>query len=173
MNESIQARVRIRVQQEDFDPAREILTLESQTAGRAGAVVSFTGLARERTREEGQEAFPVERITLEHYPGMTEHSLQEIAERAVGRWELESALVIHRYGELRPGDRIVLVAAASAHRDAAFEACRYMVDTLKTEAPFWKRESGPRGTRWVEAKASDSQARERWETPKEIGRSRP
>lgn len=166
-------RVDVRVQLEGFDPGQELAVLEKETFGSAGAIVSFTGLAREFTREEGPDSFPVERITLEHYPGMTERSLREIAQRALARWELDRALIIHRYGEMHPGDRIVLVAAVSAHRNAAFEACRFMVDYLKTEAPFWKRESGPRGTRWVEAKASDSQARERWENPPENRRSRP
>ena len=145
----------IRVQQADFDPGAET---EAMRSGGTGAVVSFVGIARDFS-----DAFPVERITLEHYPGMTERSLDAIARQALDRWSLHGLRIIHRFGDLLPGDRIVLVAAASAHRDAAFDACRFVVDYLKTEAPFWKRESGAQGSRWVAAKESDDRALDRWQ----------
>jgi molybdopterin synthase catalytic subunit len=144
----------IRVQSEDFDPAAHI---EAMRGGACGAVVSFVGVARDMS-----EGFPVERITIEHYPGMTEKSLQQIVDAARARWRLLDARVIHRYGTLAPGERIVLVVTASAHRDAAFDACRYIVDHLKTRAPFWKHESGSAGGRWVEAKEFDEQALGHW-----------
>jgi molybdopterin synthase catalytic subunit len=144
----------IRVQEADFDPGQETDALRGRNTG---AVLSFVGVAREFS-----ESFSVERITLEHYPGMTERCLEDIARQALARWNLQAVRIIHRYGELLPGDRIVLVAVASTHRDAAFDACRFLVDFLKTEAPFWKRESGQGGARWVEAKQSDDQARDRW-----------
>jgi len=144
----------IRVQQADFDPGVEIEALRGRSTG---AVVSFVGIARDFS-----EAFPVATITLEHYPGMTERSLQAIARQALDRWNLLGLRIIHRFGDLGPGDRIVLVATASAHRDAAFDACRFVIDYLKTEAPFWKRESGSQGARWVDAKESDDTARARW-----------
>jgi molybdopterin synthase catalytic subunit len=150
------AGVRIQVQLHDFDPGTEIEALRTASAG---AVVSFVGIARDLSG-----AFAVERITLEHYPGMTQRSLENIVRKAMARWSLGGVRLIHRYGELSPGDRIVLVATASTHRDAAFDACRFIVDYLKTEAPFWKRESGGAGARWVDARDSDQRARERWET---------
>ena len=147
----------IRVQEADFDPGQETDALRGRSTG---AVLSFVGVAREFS-----ESFSVERITLEHYPGMTERCLEDIGRQALARWNLQAVRIIHRYGELLPGDRIVLVAVASTHRDAAFDACRFLVDFLKTEAPFWKRESGQGGVRWVEAKQSDDQARDRWLVP--------
>lgn len=161
MAEGAPAAVLVRVQEADFDPGREIEALRGRSTG---AVVSFVGIAREFS-----DAFAVERITLEHYPGMTERCLEDIGRRALARWNLLAVHIIHRHGELLPGDRIVLVATASTHRDAAFEACRYVVDFLKTEAPFWKREAGQGGARWVEAKQSDDQARERWRDPSAPG----
>ena len=126
----------VRVQQEDFDTGRE---LESLTRGRTdvGAVASFTGLVR-----ASNDGSPVSRMTLEHYPGMTEKRLAEIEAEARSRWPLESVLIIHRYGKLEPGDRIVLVATTSAHRQAALESCAFLIDWLKTKAPFWKLEEG-------------------------------
>jgi len=144
----------IRVQQQDFDPGAEIEALRSAAAG---AIVSFVGIARELS-----DGFPVDRITLEHYAGMTERSLEEIVRQARARWNLLGVRLIHRFGELRPADRIVLVATASSHREHAFDACRFLIDYLKTQAPFWKQESGPMGSRWVEARASDERARESW-----------
>lgn len=136
----------IRVQTEDFDPGVELEQLRARCAGKAGAVVSFTGLVRDLN-----EGDAISQLTLEHYPGMTEKALGDIEAHALERWNLEAALIIHRVGPLSPNDRIVFVAAASAHRKDAFSACEYMIDTLKTEAPFWKQEDTPAGKRWVEA----------------------
>ena len=145
----------VRVQQGDFDPGAEVEALRSS---RTGAIVSFVGVAREFSG-----AAAVDRIHLEHYPGMTERSLQDIAEQALARWDLQHVGIVHRFGELLAGDRIVLVVTAAAHRDPAFDACRFVIDYLKTQAPFWKRESGRSGERWVEAKASDERAAARWQ----------
>jgi molybdopterin synthase catalytic subunit len=146
----------IRVQREDFDPGHEIAAL---TQGRSdiGGVTSFIGLVREMAGGEKITA-----MTLEHYPGMTERQLEAIEAQARKRWPLDAVLIIHRYGELKPGERIVLVATASSHRDAAFDACRFLIDWLKTKAPFWKQEATAAGARWVEAKDSDDQAAARW-----------
>ena len=104
-------------------------------------------------------------MTLEHYPGMTESAIRKIIEEAQGRWQVMDCVVIHRYGELKPTDQIVLVAVASAHRGDAFAACEFIMDYLKTRAPFWKKEHGPQGARWVEARASDDEAAGRWQDP--------
>ncbi len=146
----------IRVQREDFDIGEEIAAL---TRGKAtiGGVTSFVGLVRDMAGGE-----KISGMTLEHYPGMTEKQLAEIEAEAHRRWPLDAVLIVHRYGPLKPGDRIVLVATASAHRDAAFDACRFLIDWLKTKAPFWKLEETGTGARWVEAKASDDAAAERW-----------
>ncbi len=146
----------IRVQHEDFDIGAES---EALTANRTdiGAVVSFTGLVRELT---GSAA--ISSMELEHYPGMTERELAAIEAQAHARWPLQASLIIHRVGLLRPGDRIVLVLTASAHRGAAFAAAEFLMDYLKTRAPFWKREDGPGGARWVDARESDGKAAERW-----------
>jgi molybdopterin synthase catalytic subunit len=140
----------IRVQQEDFDIGAEIARL---TAGRTdiGAIVTFTGTVRD---QDGA----VEAMTLEHYPGMTERELARIEAEAHARWPLQASLIVHRYGTLKPGDTIVLVVTASEHRDAAFDAAKFLMDYLKTSAPLWKRETGPEGSRWVEASASDGLA---------------
>lgn len=144
--------IEVRVQAEDFDPGVEIARLH---AGRddIGAVASFVGLVR------GGE---VAAMTLEHYPGMTERQLRAVADEAAARWPLQALIVVHRHGRLVPGDRIVLVAAASPHRAAAFEACAFLMDWLKTQAPFWKREETADGSRWVEAQADDDAAAARW-----------
>ena len=146
----------IRVQREDFDPGRE---LEALTAGnhKVGGLAMFVGLVRDMAQGEAVGA-----MTLEHYPGMTEKMLAEIEQEARARWPLEASLVIHRYGRLEPGERIVMVACASAHREAALEACSFLIDWLKTKAPFWKLEEGPAGTKWVEARTSDETAARRW-----------
>jgi molybdopterin synthase catalytic subunit len=146
----------IKVQQEDFDVGAE---LQALSAGKhnVGGITSFVGLVRDLS--DGSD---VKRMTLEHYPGMTEQALQEIEAEARRRWPLEAVTIIHRYGPLAPGDRIVLVAVASAHREAAFAACHFLIDWLKTRAPFWKLEDTNSGTRWVEAKDSDDKAAERW-----------
>ena len=144
----------IRVQREDFDIGAEIARLK---AGRSdiGAIVTFTGTVRDR---DGAVAA----MMLEHYPGMTEAELSRVEAEACARWPLQASLIVHRYGALKPGDNIVLVATASEHREAAFEAARFLMDYLKTSAPFWKREDGPSGARWVEAEARDEAATARW-----------
>ena len=144
-----------RVQQGDFDAAAEVAAL---TAGRTdiGAIVTFTG--RVRGGEGGVAA-----MTLEHYPGMTEAELSRIEAEAHSRWPLQASLIVHRVGELKPGDNIVLVATASAHRQAAFEAAGFLMDYLKTRAPFWKKETDASGNAvWVEARESDDSAARRW-----------
>ena len=148
----------IRVQAEDFDPGKE---LEQLTEGNnaIGGVCSFIGLVRDFADGDS-----VSSMTLEHYPGMTEKQLEAIEAEAQERWPLDGTIIIHRYGKLDAGDRIVFVAAASAHREAAFEACRFLMDWLKTKAPFWKKESGEAGDQWVDAKDSDDEATERWNT---------
>lgn len=146
----------IRVQTEDFDAGRE---LDALTRGRkdVGAVASFIGLVR-----DANDGHAIRRMTLEHYPGMTERALEEICREAHSRWDILDALVIHRVGPLAPGDRIVLVGVSSAHRGEAFQACEFIMDYLKTRAPFWKKESTPQGDRWVEARDSDDAAAQRW-----------
>ena len=144
----------IKVQQEDFDIGAEIATLKGARTD-IGAIVTFTGTVRDKAGD-------VTEMTLEHYPGKTETELQKIEADAHARWPLQASLIVHRTGTLKPGDNIVLVVTASAHRDAAFDAAKFLMDYLKTNAPFWKRESGPRGSKWVEAKASDDNAATRW-----------
>jgi molybdopterin synthase catalytic subunit len=146
----------IKVQLEDFDVGAELQALTASNR-QIGGITSFVGLVRDLS--EGSD---VKRMTLEHYPGMTEQALQEIEAEARRRWPLEAITIIHRYGPLEPGDRIVLVAVASAHREAAFAACHFLIDWLKTRAPFWKLEDTGQGARWVEAKDSDDKAAERW-----------
>jgi molybdopterin synthase catalytic subunit len=149
----------VRVQKEDFDIGRELTTL---TDGRheIGGLVSFTGLVRDLNPDTVGDALKA--MTLEHYPGMTEKMLGEIETQAVDRWPLSASLIIHRYGRLSPGERIVMVATASAHRQAAFEACEFLVDWLKTKAPFWKLEESTVGEKWVEAREADNAAANRW-----------
>lgn len=146
----------VRVQEAPFDAGREIAAL---THGRrdVGAVATFVGLVRELN-----EGAAVSRMTLEHYPGMTERALADICDEAARRWDLVDLRVVHRVGPLDPGDAIVLVAVAGAHRGEAFAACEFIMDFLKTRAPFWKKEETPSGSRWVEAKASDDEAAGRW-----------
>ncbi|MFO1188357.1 MAG: molybdenum cofactor biosynthesis protein MoaE [Alphaproteobacteria bacterium] len=150
----------IRVQSEDFDVGAELAALVSGS-GEIGGVASFLGLVRGGTGTGG-DAGGVTAMTLEHYPGMTEKALAGIEAEANSRWPLAASLIIHRYGRLLPGERIVLVATASAHREAAFAACQFLVDWLKTRAPFWKYEETPAGGRWVEARAEDETAATRW-----------
>ena len=148
----------IRVQQEDFDIGAEIARLK---AGRSdiGAIVAFVGTVRDKSGS-------IDEMTLEHYPGMTEAELARIEAEACARWPLQASLIVHRYGTLKPSENIVLVLTASEHREAAFRAAEFLMDYLKTHAPFWKRESGPQGTRWVEANARDEVAGSRWNKPK-------
>jgi molybdopterin synthase catalytic subunit len=143
---------RILVQQEDFDSGCELAALE---AAGAGAVASFTGIVR------GDDG--VKTMTLEHYPAMTQAALMALADEAEARWPLYGVVIIHRVGELWQGERIVFVGTASAHRAAALEACAFLIDTLKTKAPFWKKERRGDGSVWVEARGSDDKAAERWD----------
>lgn len=147
----------IRVQQEDFDPGAALAGLDLRGAG-AGALCVFIGLVRDISAETTVTA-----LTLEHYPGMTERSLRDLEAEARGRWPLLDVLIVHRYGRLEPGDRIVLTACTAAHRDVAFDACRFLIDRLKTQAPFWKAEETAEGQHWVEARAQDAAASLRWD----------
>lgn len=147
----------IRIQENDFDLSAEIAALRKGDP-RVGAVVTFLGTVRDMN--DGSQ---VKGMTLEHYPGMTEKSLQEILDQAKGRWDIYQTLVIHRVGSLMPEDQIVLVAVTSAHRGEAFAACEYIMDYLKTAAPFWKKEDTPEGARWVDARITDEAAMARWE----------
>ncbi len=154
----------IRVQQDDFDPGVEIAEL---TGGKTsiGGVASFIGLVRDVAERDDNRA-----RTHEDDPGMTERQLEEVEGEAHKRWPLDASLIVHRYGRLEPGDRIVLVVTASAHRQAALESCAFLIDWLKTKAPFWKVEDTGDGERWVAARASDDQAAARWQTTKPGGR---
>ncbi len=144
----------VRVQKEDFDIGAELAALRR---GRTdiGALVSFSGLVRDVDGD-------LKSMELEHYPGMTEKALEGIAAEASERWHLQDALIIHRFGKLKPGDQIMMVAAASKHRAEAFEAADFMMDYLKSRAPFWKKEDGVKGTDWVDARVQDEQALDRW-----------
>lgn len=146
----------IRIQESDFDLSAEIGVLRKNDP-RIGAVVSFLGTVRDMN--EGSQ---VKGMTLEHYPGMTEKALQEILDQAKARWDIYQTLVIHRVGPLLPEDQIVLVAVTSAHRGEAFAACEFIMDYLKTAAPFWKKEDTPEGARWVDARVTDEAAMARW-----------
>lgn len=147
----------IRIQEKDFDLGAEIAALRKGDP-RVGAVVSFLGTVRDMN--EGSE---IQELTLEHYAGMTEKALEEILSQAKSRWDIYQALVIHRIGPLLPEDQIVLVAVTSAHRGEAFAACEFIMDYLKTAAPFWKKENTPEGARWVDARVTDDAAMARWE----------
>lgn len=149
----------VRVQEADFDVGVELAALRRQDS-RVGAVVSFVGIVR-----DGNEGSGVSELTLEHYPGMTERALATIVDEARERWAIIDALVIHRVGRLLPTDQIVFVAVSSAHRGEAFAACEFIMDYLKTQAPFWKRELTADGARWVDARVADDQAAERWRRP--------
>ncbi|WP_111429771.1 molybdopterin synthase catalytic subunit MoaE [Rhodobacteraceae bacterium DSL-40] len=149
----------VRVQREDFDLGAELAALR---AGRSdiGALVSFTGLVRGAA---GGAAIAA--MELEHYPGMTERALAAIEAEARARWPLQASLIIHRYGALTPGEQIMMVATASPHRQAAFEAAEFLMDYLKSRAPFWKKEATPEGGRWVDARDTDEAALARWARP--------
>jgi molybdopterin synthase catalytic subunit len=146
----------VRVQEQDFDAGAEIARLRGGNP-RIGAVASFIGLVRDVNDGEA-----VRELTLEHYPGMTEKALEEIIAEAKSRWEVIDAVVVHRVGPLRPTDQIVLVVVASGHRGDAFAACEFIMDYLKTRAPFWKKEATPAGERWVDARETDDVAAARW-----------
>ena len=140
--------MKVSVQREDFDLGAEVRALSKSS--KIGAVASFVGLVRDV------------RMTLEHYPGMTENAIRKIVDEAAARWQVMDCTVIHRHGELQPNDQIVMVAVASAHRGDAFQACEFIMDYLKTQAPFWKKEHRAGGATWVEARAADDEAAGRW-----------
>jgi len=146
----------VRVQTADFDIGAEIAAMRRGNP-KVGAVASFIGVVRDLN--EGDR---VAEMTLEHYPGMTEKALEKMVAEARSRWDIYDALVIHRVGTLKPGDQIVLVVVTGAHRSEAFDACEFLMDYLKTRAPFWKKEQTPAGARWVEARESDDAAADRW-----------
>lgn len=146
----------IRVQAEDFDLGKEVEALRAGQA-QVGAVVAFVGTVRDMNDGAG-----ISEMELEHYPGMTERALEDIVTQARARWSIFDALVIHRVGPLKPLDQIVLVAVTSAHRGEAFAACEFIMDYLKTQAPFWKKEQTPEGARWVDARVSDDKALSKW-----------
>jgi molybdopterin synthase catalytic subunit len=151
----------IRVQDTAFDAAAELRKFRDAQR-LSGATAMFIGTVREMT-----EGARIDNMTLEHYPGMTEKALAEIEAEALKRWPIDASLIIHRYGQLSPGDDIVLVITASAHRQAAFAACEFLMDWLKTKAPFWKLESSAGETHWVDAKDNDDQAARRWNRPRQ------
>jgi molybdopterin synthase catalytic subunit len=145
--------MKVSVQSDDFDLSTEVIDISMNT--RTGAVASFVGVVRDVP------------MTLEHYPGMTENAIKKIVEEARTRWQILDYAVIHRYGDLQPGDQIVLVAIASSHRGDAFAACQFIMDYLKTQAPFWKKEHHPEGARWVNALEADDEAAARWKSLKQ------
>ena len=146
----------VRVQTEDFDAGREMAALRAGNP-RIGAIASFVGVVR-----DVNDGDHVSSMFLEHYPGMTERELEKICAEAKSRWDIDDSLIVHRVGELHPTDQIVLVVVIGGHRGEAFAACEFIMDYLKTRAPFWKREQTPAGVRWVEARASDDDAAARW-----------
>lgn len=149
----------IRIQQADFDVAQEIAAL-SKGRTDVGAVVTFSGICR--GSENGE---PIAALALEHYPGMAEAEIGRHADEALSRWPLQGLTIIHRFGRIAPGENIVLVVTASSHRQAAFEAAEFLMDYLKTNAPFWKREESEKGTSWIEARDHDDAATARWTKP--------
>jgi len=150
-------RARVSIQTEDFDLSREVAALRAADAG-VGAVAAFVGTVRDRN-----EGLGVSSMELEHYPGMTEKAIEAMIDDALFRFDIHAARVIHRVGLLQPQDQIVLVAVTSAHRGEAFQACEFLMDYLKTQAPFWKKEHTPEGARWVDARVSDDDAMKRWD----------
>ncbi|HSD41644.1 MAG TPA: molybdopterin synthase catalytic subunit MoaE [Burkholderiales bacterium] len=146
----------IRIQTEDFDAGAEIAKIRAGNP-KVGAVASFVGVCRDTNDGDA-----VATMTLEHYPGMTEKALAKIVDEAIARWRVIDVIVVHRVGELKPTDQIVLVVVSGGHRGDAFAACEFIMDYLKTRAPFWKKEQTPEGARWVEARTSDDDAAERW-----------
>ena len=156
----------IRVQTEDFDVSGEVMRLRLSNP-KIGAVVTFLGTVRDMN-----DGSSVAAMELEHYPGMTEKALEDIVAQAKARWPIDEALVIHRVGPLMPLDQIVLVAVTSAHRGEAFAACEFIIDYLKTQAPFWKKEQTPEGARWVDARVPDDQAMAKWDMKPTTGAGR-
>ena len=154
----------VRVQQEDFDVSTEIARLRADDP-RVGAVAVFVGTVRDLNDQREVTA-----LRLEHYPVMTEKALEDIVAQARSRWDLYGVTVVHRVGDLKPLDQIVLVVVTSAHRGEAFAACEFIMDYLKTQAPFWKKEATPEGARWVEARTSDDAAASRWDASSSDGR---
>lgn len=165
-NPSPLRRLDIRVQAEPFDPGPEQEALRRGAPG-VGALVAFVGLMRDLN-----EGAAVQAMTLEHYPGMTERALETIAEEAAARWALDAIRIVHRVGRLLPEEPIVLVAVTSAHRGEAFRACEFLIDYLKTRAPFWKREETAEGARWVDARHGDAASAGRWEREGQAGETR-
>ena len=149
-------RPRVSIQQADFDLTQEVAALRDGDAG-VGAVAAFVGTVRDRNDGSG-----VSSVELEHYPGMTERAIDAMIDEALRRFDIRAARVVHRVGPLAPTDQIVLVAVTSAHRGEAFKACEFLMDYLKTQAPFWKKETTPDGSRWVDARISDDEALRRW-----------
>lgn len=152
---------RVRIQVEDFDLSQELLALRAQDL-RVGAVCSFVGTVRDGRALTGLAHDEVQAMELEHYPGMTEKSIEAMIDQAHARFDFYAARVVHRVGRLLPGDQIVLVGVTSAHRGESFKACEFLMDYLKTQAPFWKKEHTPQGAQWVDARVSDDAALARW-----------
>ncbi len=150
---------RVRIQADDFDLAAEVAVLRDGDLG-VGAVASFVGTVRERGHPTADA--PVRELELEHYPGMTEQSIEAMIDAAHARFDIRAVRVVHRVGRLRPGEQVVLVAVSSAHRGEAFRACEFVMDYLKTQAPFWKKETTPAGAHWVDARVADDEALARW-----------
>jgi molybdopterin synthase catalytic subunit len=148
---------RVSIQTADFDLSAEVAALRAGDPG-VGAIASFVGTVRDRNADAGG----VSAMALEHYPGMTEKAIEAMIDEALRRFELRAARVVHRVGELAPGDQIVLVAVTAAHRGQAFQGCEFLMDYLKTQAPFWKKETTPEGARWVDARVADDAALARW-----------
>ncbi|MEK8050503.1 molybdenum cofactor biosynthesis protein MoaE [Ideonella sp. DXS22W] len=149
---------RVRIQTDDFDLSTEVAALRAGDGG-VGAVTSFVGTVRDRNSGTPGEVSAME---LEHYPGMTERAIEAMIDEALRRFDIRDARVIHRVGPLQPGDQIVLVVVSSAHRGSSFQACEFLMDYLKTQAPFWKKETTPEGARWVDARVTDDEALARW-----------
>jgi len=150
---------RVSIQYEDFDVGAEWTRLRSERAGASGAMAAFCGVVRDRAESES-----VSNLELEHYPGMTERSIEAIVDRAERRWRLDAVVIVHRVGVLAPSDQIVLVIATSRHRQDALEACAFLIDLLKTEAVFWKREITPTGARWIESTTADQRRASDWKS---------
>jgi molybdopterin synthase catalytic subunit len=152
---------RVSIQTQDFDLSAEVATLRAGDGG-VGAVVAFVGTVRDRTGPQGEGVAHTQAMELEHYPGMTERAIEAMVTAAEQRFDIRAVRIIHRVGRLLPQDQIVLVAVSSAHRGQAFEACEFLMDYLKTQAPFWKKEHTPQGAHWVDARVSDDAALQRW-----------